>query len=85
MQNILWSRREFPADPQTHLSYVIDPANVLQFNLQSQKIYPAYFEREPFEMMHSEYQMWKGNPELRPFVGYGAKLVYIRSKNTYSY
>lgn len=70
----------FQLIPQAHLSYVIDPANVLQFNLQSQKIYPAYFEREPFEMMHSEYQMWKGNPELRPHVKYDGKLVYIHKQ-----
>lgn len=70
----------FQLIPQANLTYVINPANVLQFNLQSQKIYPAYFEREPFEMLQSEYQMWKGNPELRPYVEYDGKLVYIHKQ-----
>ncbi|MDN4753080.1 outer membrane beta-barrel protein [Porphyromonadaceae bacterium W3.11] len=70
----------FQLIPQANLTYVINPANIVQFNLQSQKSYPAYYEREPFEMIHSEYQMWKGNPELRPFVSYDAKLLYIHKQ-----
>lgn len=70
----------FQLIPQANLTYVINPANVLQFNLKSQKSYPAYYEREPFEMIHSEYQMWMGNPELRPFVSYDAKLLYIHKQ-----
>ncbi len=63
--------------PQVNLTYILFAGNMLQLSLASEKSYPAYFEREPFTTIHSEYQQWKGNPDLRPFVSYRAQLLYV--------
>lgn len=67
----------FQVIPQASLMYQISPEHILQFTLNSEKKYPAYYERESFTTIHSEYQQWQGNPDLRPYVSYKGQLVYI--------
>lgn len=63
--------------PQASLLYRISQTDMLQLSFNSQKKYPAYFEREPYSTQRSAVQMWQGNPEIRPFVTYNAQAVYV--------
>lgn len=68
----------FQIIPQAHVTYVTEGAqHILQFNLQSEKTFPSYWELEPFVTIQGAYQQWEGNPELRPFVDYSSQLTYI--------
>lgn len=72
----------FQVIPQANLMYVIASNHILQFTIDAEKKSPAYYEREPFTTIHSEYQQWQGNPDLRPYFSYEGQLVYIL-KNRY--
>lgn len=70
----------FQIIPQVSMTYVVNPDNMIQFHLNSNKVYPSYWEREPFANVHSDSQIWIGNPELKPFVNYSGQLTYIHKR-----
>lgn len=63
--------------PQIQISYVISPGTLLQMAFNTRETYPAYWERQPFKEIKSIYQVWRGNPNLRPYTTYTGRLLYL--------
>lgn len=79
-KSTLWDRADlFPA---LSLVYRIDPSNMLQFSLSSNRKYPSYWATTPNTYYMNVYSVIKGNPELKPELNYSMQLTYIL-KNKY--
>lgn len=63
--------------PQLQMTYMMSPGTLLQLAFDTKEVQPAYWERQPFEEYKSAYQMWQGNPLLRPYTTYSSRLVYM--------
>ncbi|KGN70108.1 hypothetical protein HQ38_00610 [Porphyromonas crevioricanis] len=75
----------FTIIPKADLSYIIDSKNIFQFSLTSGKIYPSYWEKRPYLNSIDGYIEGKGNPSLKPYDEYTARLNYIlRQKYVFS-
>ena len=75
--NYIGADETFQIIPQASLSYARNPNHVLQVNIQSSKRDPSYWEREPFSRADDRYQLWEGNPQIRPYVTYSGQVNYI--------
>lgn len=63
--------------PQLQMTYMMSPGTLLQLAFDSKEVQPAYWERQPFEEHKSAYQMWQGNPLLRPYTTFNSRIVYM--------
>lgn len=75
--NYIGADETFQIIPQASLSYARNLNHVLQVNIQSSKRDPSYWEREPFSRSDDRYQLWEGNPQIRPYVTYSGQVNYI--------
>ena len=75
--NYIGAEETFQIIPQANLSYARNPNHVLQVNIRSIKRDPSYWEREPFSRSDNRYQLWEGNPQIRPYVVYSGQVNYI--------
>ncbi|MCD8071895.1 MAG: outer membrane beta-barrel family protein, partial [Alistipes sp.] len=71
----IWS--EWAVYPDASMSYVASDKHLVQFNLTSDKSYPAYWALSANEMQYNAYSYIKGNPNLKPSSDYRGQLVYI--------
>lgn len=72
-----YSKRDFAVIPKIDATYIINPKNILQFSLSSDKIYPSYWEKRPYVSSIDGYIEGRGNPALEPYNEYTARLTYI--------
>lgn len=65
------------AYPELELTYVIDPSNIIQYGISSDKQYPSYWEMVNSISHLSGYTEIHGNPDLKPYKSYETQLSYI--------
>lgn len=75
VESTLWDDWAF--FPNASLSYVFNPNQVLQLNVNSDKTYPAYWNLTPQQTPLNSYSVVVGNPALKPCRSYDAQLLYI--------
>lgn len=63
--------------PELELTYAIDPSNIIQYGISSDKQYPSYWEMVNSVSHLSGYTEIHGNPNLRPYRSYETQLSYI--------
>lgn len=63
--------------PTVVLSYAVNANNYLQASYVTQRNYPSYWSLQDYTTYTSEYEMTKGNPDLRPSTFYQTRLVYM--------
>lgn len=79
-KSTLWDRADlFPA---LSAIYRINPTNMLQFSLSSNRVYPSYWATTPNTYYMNVYSVIKGNPQLKPSLNYSMQLTYVL-KNKY--
>lgn len=74
-QTTLWNDWAF--FPNASLSYVFNPKQILQLNVNSDKIYPSYWAVMPLQTPINSYSVIQGNPGLKPYRSYYGQLLYI--------
>ncbi|MBD8387763.1 TonB dependent receptor [Dysgonomonas sp. BGC7] len=65
------------AYPELELTYTIDPGNIIQYSISSDKDYPNYWEMVNSISHLSGYTEIHGNPDLKPYRSYETQLSYI--------
>lgn len=79
-KSTLWDKADlFPA---LSAVYRINPANMLQFSLSSNRNYPSYWATTPNTYYMNVYSVIKGNPQLKPSLNYSMQLTWVL-KNKY--
>lgn len=74
-KSTLWDKADlFPA---LSAVYRINPANMLQFSLSSNRKYPSYWATTPNTYYMDVYSVIKGNPQLKPELNYSMQLTYV--------
>lgn len=63
--------------PQLGATYYKTPKSIFQLNLSTQRIYPSYWELHGGTSHINDYSTVIGNPELQPYIQYGAQFNYI--------
>jgi len=63
--------------PQLGATYYKTPKSIFQFNLTTQRVYPAYWELNDRTSYINLYSKVIGNPELQPYLNYAGQLSYI--------
>ena len=75
VKSTLWNN--WTLFPNATLSYMIDPMNILQLNVSSDKTYPSYWDVTPQASPINSYSVVLGNPSLKPYRSYSGQLLYI--------
>lgn len=68
--------------PTAAVTYVVEPAHILQLSFTSDKTYPDYWDLSESTGYISGYEEVQGNPMLKPSTDYSLNLNYIL-KNKY--
>lgn len=63
--------------PQLGATYYKTPKSIFQLNLNTQRIYPSYWELHGGTSHINDYSTVIGNPELQPYIQYDAQFNYI--------
>lgn len=63
--------------PQLGTTYYKTPKSIFQLNLNTQRIYPSYWELHGGTSHINDYSTVTGNPELQPYLQYDAQFNYI--------
>ena len=63
--------------PQFGATYYKNPKSIFQLNLNSQRIYPSFWELHGSTNYINEYSTVIGNPKLLPYIQYDAQFNYI--------
>lgn len=79
-KNTLWDKVDL--FPTLSAVYRINPSNLLQFSLSSNRKYPSYWATTPNTFYMNAYSVIKGNRELKPELNYSMQLTYV-IKNKY--
>lgn len=68
---------QFQVIPQASMLYTPTENHMLQFSFNSEKVFPAYWEKQPYVTSLSTYEEIQGNPDLRPYNTYNAQLNFF--------
>lgn len=63
--------------PQLGVTYYKTPKSIFQLNLNTQRMYPSYWELHGGTNYINNYSMVIGNPKLVPYIQYDAQFNYI--------
>lgn len=63
--------------PNATLIYTFSPKHIMQLTVNSNKIYPSYWNLTPQVTPINSYSVVMGNPSLKPYRLYEGQLVYI--------
>ncbi len=69
--------KHFNLFPKFNLSYIPNMNHMVQLSFQSDKIYPAFWEKKPYVINIDSYMQKIGNPLLIPYNEYTARINYI--------
>lgn len=74
-KSTLWN--DWTLFPNASLSYMFTPQHILQLNVNSNKIYPSYWQLTPQATPINSYSVVMGNPSLKPYRSYEGQFLYI--------
>lgn len=63
--------------PNATLMYTFNPQHILQLTVNSNKIYPSYWDITPQMTPINSYSVVVGNPSLKPYRSYVGQFLYI--------
>lgn len=74
-----WTEKErrFDIYPTLQLSYYPSAKHIFQFSMASNRNYPTFNDMSPVKVYRTLYNVWTGNPLLKPWSSYNLTTQYI--------